>query len=149
MACTLVVDITTTSPRVQSVFGNNFRIWNFLLERAKFYFLSVYDLLGTLYSLYKKRNEITRKNNLPNTMSHMLHVFVWCIAGEKLVQWASENLVVEVLIHCQVNTLQQCMKNLLSSFTKHRHIIHAGYTFEGSGSWILQVSYYFSYSLQS
>lgn len=62
--------------------------------------------------------------------------------GEKLVQWASENLVVEVLIHCQVNTLLQCMKNLLSSFTRHRHIIHAGYTFQGSGSWILQVHYY-------
>ncbi|EEB16009.1 Microtubule-associated protein 1A, putative [Pediculus humanus corporis] len=30
------------------------------------------------------------------------------------------------------------MKNLLSSFTKHRHIIHAGYTFAGNGSWILQ-----------
>lgn len=32
----------------------------------------------------------------------------------------------QVLIHCQVNTLLQCMKNLLSSFTRHRHIIHAG-----------------------
>ena len=31
------------------------------------------------------------------------------------------------------------MKNMLASFTKHRHIIHAGYTFAGSGSWILQV----------
>ena len=40
---------------------------------------------------------------------------------------------------CQVNTLQQCMKNMLASFTKHRHIIHAGYTFAGKGSWILQV----------
>ena len=39
----------------------------------------------------------------------------------------------------QVNTLQQCMKNMLASFTKHRHIIHAGYTFAGKGSWILQV----------
>merc|ERR1711994_916858 len=37
-----------------------------------------------------------------------------------------------------VNTLQQCMKNMLASFTKHRHIIHAGYTFAGQGSWILQ-----------
>merc|ERR1712088_1223898 len=26
----------------------------------------------------------------------------------------------------------------LASFTKHRHIIHAGYTFAGKGSWILQ-----------
>lgn len=30
------------------------------------------------------------------------------------------------------------MKNMLGSFTKHRHIIHAGYTFAGQGSWILQ-----------
>merc|ERR1712180_54524 len=58
--------------------------------------------------------------------------------GERLIQFATENLVTEVLIHPQVNTLQQCMKNMLGSFTKHRHIIHAGYTFAGQGSWILQ-----------
>ena len=34
------------------------------------------------------------------------------------------------------------MKNMLGSFTKQRHIIHAGYTFAGQGSWILQVGYY-------
>ncbi|KAE8749250.1 hypothetical protein FOCC_FOCC003957 [Frankliniella occidentalis] len=32
----------------------------------------------------------------------------------------------------------QCVRNLLSSFTRHRHILHAGYTFAGTGSWILQ-----------
>merc|ERR1711868_213496 len=58
--------------------------------------------------------------------------------GERLIQFATEHLVTEVLIHPQVNTLQQCMKNMLASFTKHRHIIHAGYTFADSGSWILQ-----------
>merc|ERR1712168_944714 len=58
--------------------------------------------------------------------------------GERLIQFATGNLVTEVLIHPQVNTLQQCMKNMLASFTKHRHIIHAGYTFAGQGSWILQ-----------
>ncbi|KAF2358446.1 hypothetical protein FHG87_010798, partial [Trinorchestia longiramus] len=58
--------------------------------------------------------------------------------GERLVQYANEHLVVEVLINPQVNTVQQCLKNLLSSFTKHRHIIHAGYAFAGSGSWMLQ-----------
>merc|ERR1711892_1111860 len=58
--------------------------------------------------------------------------------GERLIQFATENLVTEVLIHPQVNTLQQCMKNMLASFTKHRHIIHGGYTFAGQGSWILQ-----------
>merc|ERR1712066_2895 len=58
--------------------------------------------------------------------------------GERLIQFATENLVTEVLIHPQVNTLQQCMKNMLASFTKHRHIVHAGYTFAGKGSWILQ-----------
>ncbi|KAK6643968.1 hypothetical protein RUM43_000233 [Polyplax serrata] len=58
--------------------------------------------------------------------------------GERLIQYATENLVTEILIHPQLNTLHQCMKNLLSSFTKHRHIIHAGYTFAGNGSWILQ-----------
>lgn len=59
--------------------------------------------------------------------------------GERLIQYASENLVTEILIHPQYNTLIQCMRNLLSSFTRHRHIIHSGYTFSGNGSWILQV----------
>lgn len=59
--------------------------------------------------------------------------------GERLIQYATENLVTEVLIHPQTNTLLQCIRNLLASFTKHRHIIHAGYTFGGNGSWILQV----------
>ena len=45
----------------------------------------------------------------------------------------------EVLIAPQLNTLQQCMKNMLGSFTKHRHILHGGYTFAGTGAWVLQV----------
>lgn len=61
------------------------------------------------------------------------------LSGERLIQYASENLVTEVLIHPQYNTLIQCMRNMLSSFTRHRHIIHAGYTFSSNGSWILQV----------
>lgn len=63
------------------------------------------------------------------------------ISGERLIQYASENLVTEILIHPQYNTLIQCMRNLLSSFTRHRHIIHSGYTFSGNGSWILQVRF--------
>ncbi|CAB4059313.1 Microtubule-associated protein futsch,Electromotor neuron-associated protein 2 [Lepeophtheirus salmonis] len=58
--------------------------------------------------------------------------------GERLIQFASEHLVTEVLIQPQLNTLQQCMRNMLASFTKHRHIIHAGYTFAMSGGWVLQ-----------
>ncbi|KAK0080989.1 hypothetical protein PV325_012983 [Microctonus aethiopoides] len=58
--------------------------------------------------------------------------------GERLIQYATENLVTEILIHPQTNTLLQCIRNLLASFTKHRHIIHAGYTFNENGSWILQ-----------
>ncbi|XP_050669595.1 titin homolog [Leptidea sinapis] len=58
--------------------------------------------------------------------------------GERLIQYASENLVTEILIHPQMNTLMQCMRNLLSSFTRHRHLVHAGYTFGGNGSWIMQ-----------
>jgi hypothetical protein len=53
--------------------------------------------------------------------------------------------VTEILIHPQTNTFIQCMRNLLSSFTRHRHIIHAGYTFTGNGSWILQVSLFLSF----
>ncbi|XP_049820666.1 microtubule-associated protein futsch isoform X2 [Aethina tumida] len=58
--------------------------------------------------------------------------------GERLIQFASENLVTEILIHPVVSTLAQCVRNLLSSFTRHRHIIHAGYTFAANGSWALQ-----------
>ncbi|KAL5282726.1 MAP1B family protein [Megaselia abdita] len=58
--------------------------------------------------------------------------------GEKLIQYASENLVTEILIHPTFSTLIQCMRNMLSSFTRHKHIIHSGYTFSGNGSWILQ-----------
>lgn len=61
------------------------------------------------------------------------------VSGERLIQFASENLVTEILIHPAVSTLAQCVKNLLSSFTRHRHIIHSGYTFAGNGSWALQV----------
>lgn len=59
--------------------------------------------------------------------------------GERLIQFASENLVTEVLIHPQLNTLVQCMRNLLSSFTRHRHIVHAGYACAGNGAWMVQV----------
>ena len=59
--------------------------------------------------------------------------------GEKLIQFATENLVLEVLVHPQIYTLQQCVRNMLSSFTKHRHVVHGGYTFAGTGSWLLQV----------
>ncbi|XP_065224553.1 microtubule-associated protein futsch [Planococcus citri] len=58
--------------------------------------------------------------------------------GERLIQNASEHLVTEILIHPQINTMRQCIRNLLSSFTKYRFIIHAGYVFCGNGSWILQ-----------
>ncbi|KAJ8914963.1 hypothetical protein NQ315_002487 [Exocentrus adspersus] len=57
---------------------------------------------------------------------------------ERLIQFASENLVTEILIYPMVSTLLQCMRNLLSSFTRHRHVIHAGYTFASNGSWALQ-----------
>lgn len=65
--------------------------------------------------------------------------FIFKSSGERLIQYATENLVTEILIHPQTNTLLQCIRNLLASFTKHRHIIHAGYTFNENGSWILQV----------
>lgn len=69
-----------------------------------------------------------------------LFLFRFLFTGERLIQYATENLVTEVLIHPQINTLLQCVRNALSSFTRHRHLIHAGYTFASSGSWILQVN---------
>lgn len=84
----------------------------------------------------------------PHTIVYFINVdynflslfFCIFITGERLIQYASENLVTEILIHPQYNTLIQCMRNMLSSFTRHRHLIHAGYTFSGNGSWILQVN---------
>ncbi|XP_022179484.1 microtubule-associated protein futsch isoform X3 [Myzus persicae] len=58
--------------------------------------------------------------------------------GEQLFQYASDNLVAEILINPQHSTLVQCVRNLLASFTKYRCIIHAGYSFTENGSWILQ-----------
>ena len=72
--------------------------------------------------------------------SQGFHFQTYCL-GERLIQYASEYLVTEVLISPQLNTLQQCMKNMLGSFTKHRHILHGGYTFAGTGAWVLQVKY--------
>ena len=63
---------------------------------------------------------------------------IWFNAGEKLIQLASDSLVTEILIHPQLSTLKQCMRNLLASFTRHRHVVHAGYSLSGTGSWILQ-----------
>lgn len=59
------------------------------------------------------------------------------ISGERLIQFATEHLVTEVLIQPQLYTLQQCVKNMLGSFTKHRHVVHGGYTFAGSGKIIV------------
>ena len=77
------------------------------------------------------------------TLAHSYHIFSGLkntfFLGERLIQFASESLVTEVLIQPQTTTLIQCARNLLSSFTRHRHIIHAGYTFAGNGSWALQV----------
>ena len=59
-----------------------------------------------------------------------------------MIQVATESLVLEILINPAVNTVTQCIRNLLASFTKHRHVIHAGYTYTENGSWILQVRLY-------
>uniref|UniRef100_A0A182Q9U6 Microtubule-associated protein futsch n=1 Tax=Anopheles farauti TaxID=69004 RepID=A0A182Q9U6_9DIPT len=78
----------------------------------------------------------TMKGALQMVVLYLLGLYIH--PGERLIQYASENLVTEILIHPQVNTFIQCIRNLLSSFTRHRHIIHTGYTFSGNGSWILQ-----------
>lgn len=62
------------------------------------------------------------------------------VSGEQLFQYASDNLVAEILVNPQHSTLVQCVRNLLASFTKYRCIIYAGYSFTENGSWILQVS---------
>lgn len=87
--------------------------------------------------IFLKRKYLQRSDFY--NQSFWWHLFCLSLLGERLIQYASENLVTEILIHPQYNTLIQCMRNLLSSFTRHRHIIHAGYTFSGNGSWILQV----------
>ena len=64
---------------------------------------------------------------------YILKLKIILILGERLIQFATEHLVTEVLIQPQLYTLQQCVKNMLGSFTKHRHVVHGGYTFAGSG----------------
>ncbi|XP_035226667.1 microtubule-associated protein futsch-like, partial [Stegodyphus dumicola] len=58
--------------------------------------------------------------------------------SDVLIQHSTESLGVEVLVNPTVSTLKQCVTNLFSTSTGHKHLIHAGYTFAGSGSWILQ-----------
>ncbi|GIY48118.1 microtubule-associated protein futsch [Caerostris darwini] len=58
--------------------------------------------------------------------------------NDVLIQHSTESLGVEVLVSPTVSTLKQCVKNLLSTSTGHKHLIHVGYAFAGSGSWILQ-----------
>ncbi|KAI1301210.1 Microtubule-associated protein futsch [Halotydeus destructor] len=60
------------------------------------------------------------------------------IDSELLIQHSTEKLAVEVLLNPQVFTLKQCLKNLLVSPTGHKHLIYAGYSFTGTGSWMLQ-----------
>uniref|UniRef100_T1K168 Microtubule-associated protein futsch n=1 Tax=Tetranychus urticae TaxID=32264 RepID=T1K168_TETUR len=57
---------------------------------------------------------------------------------ELLLQHSTDKLAVEVLFNPQIFTLKQCLRNLLLSPTGHKHVIHAGYSFTVSGSWILQ-----------
>lgn len=96
-------------------------------------------LCGIQETICIRRMQTTFSINDGFTLRFVLLSPFW--TGERLIQFASENLVTEILIHPQYNTLIQCMRNLLSSFTRHRHIIHSGYTFSGNGSWILQVSW--------
>ncbi|RWS16500.1 Microtubule-associated protein futsch-like protein, partial [Dinothrombium tinctorium] len=58
--------------------------------------------------------------------------------NEILVQHSTDKMAVEVLLNPQLFTLKQCLKNLLIAPTGHKHIIHAGYSFTGTGSWMLQ-----------
>ncbi|XP_054720969.1 microtubule-associated protein futsch-like [Uloborus diversus] len=58
--------------------------------------------------------------------------------NDVLIQYSTESLGVEVLVNPTVSTFKQCVKNLFSTSTGHKHLIHAGYTFSGSGSWMLQ-----------
>ncbi|XP_076322512.1 uncharacterized protein LOC143231759 [Tachypleus tridentatus] len=59
-------------------------------------------------------------------------------AEDFLIQYSKETLAVEVLLNPKVMVLKQSLKNMLSSLTTYKHIIHAGYSSTGSGSWILQ-----------
>ncbi|GFY43914.1 microtubule-associated protein futsch, partial [Trichonephila inaurata madagascariensis] len=79
---------------------------------------------------------------LPLDMRFMKALF-YCRPGafnevELLIQYSTENLAVEVLLNPHVSTLKQCLKNLLAANVGHKHVIHAGYAFTGSGSWVLQ-----------
>lgn len=58
--------------------------------------------------------------------------------NELLIQHSTETLALEVLLNPEVSTFKQCFKNMMVSGTTHKHVIHAGYAFAGSGDWILQ-----------
>lgn len=116
----------------------NINVWIFFSARLWYYVgLLSWNVLDCGVDLEEELNNLTSQAPEGEIARH----------GERLIQFASENLVTEILIHPQYNTLIQCMRNLLSSFTRHRHIIHSGYTFSGNGSWILQVIVQFSFKI--
>ncbi|XP_074598211.1 uncharacterized protein LOC141852938 [Brevipalpus obovatus] len=64
------------------------------------------------------------------------------IESDLLLQHATDKCAVEVLLNPHIFTIKQCIRNLLLSPTRYMHIIHSGYSFHESGSWILQDGIY-------
>lgn len=54
-----------------------------------------------------------------------------------LVQYSNAAMAIEILYNAEIYTVKQCLRNLFQSFTAHKQIIYSGYTFSGSGNWIL------------
>ncbi|CAN7985046.1 unnamed protein product [Ixodes hexagonus] len=69
--------------------------------------------------------------------------------NELLIQHSTESLALEVLLNPEVSTFRQCFKNMMMSGTTHKHVIHAGYAFGGSGDWILRDGVFGSHDLAS
>ncbi|EEC11977.1 microtubule-associated protein 1S, putative, partial [Ixodes scapularis] len=68
---------------------------------------------------------------------------------ELLIQHSTESLALEVLLNPEVSTFRQCFQNMMLSGTTHKHVIHAGYAFGGSGDWILRDGVFSCHDLES
>ncbi|XP_067929664.1 microtubule-associated protein futsch-like isoform X2 [Watersipora subatra] len=58
--------------------------------------------------------------------------------GEHVVKHGSEVFQLEILVNPRRETLADALRVLLLPPTKHKHVIFAGYSFTGTGDWILQ-----------
>ncbi len=61
-----------------------------------------------------------------------------CVSGEKVLHYAGDNIVVDVLVNPLCQTVLKKIRLFLTSVSRHHQLLYSGQVLQGSGSWILQ-----------